>query len=127
MDFKHAKRNRRLDRWVVVTLLLSMSLGLNFLISKIDIQVDLSPDKKYSLSRESLALLNKMEQPVDLVITIKENSAMPKIIGRLLHDLNLLMDAFESSQTPFPIRVHRMDVFSPVKKESVLDLSLIHI
>lgn len=121
MDFKHAKRNRKLDRWVVISLLFTFSMGLNFLISQVTTQIDLSPDKKFSLSRESLALLNRMEQPVDIVITLTENSGMPKIIQRFMHDLELLLDALERADTPHPIKIHRLDVFAPRKKDDVLD------
>lgn len=121
MDFKHAKRNRRLDLWIVVALLFSLSFGINFLVSGIDTQIDLSPNKKYSLSRESLALLNKMDQPVDLIITLPEKASMPKIIQRFTHDLDLLLDAFEKADTPFPIRVHRMDVHTPPSRDNILD------
>jgi len=121
MDFKHAKRNRRLDHWIVVGLLFSLSFALNYLVSRIDTQIDLTPDKKYTLSRESLALLNKMDQPVDLIITLPDNPSMPKIIHRFMHDLNLLLDAFERADTPFPIRVHRMDVHTPPSRKNILD------
>lgn len=121
MDFKHAKRNRKLDVWIVVLLISSLSFGLNFIISQVDTQLDLSSDKRYSLSMESLALLNRMEQPVDLIITIAENSSMPKIMQRFLHDLELLTDALARAETPFPIRVHRADIFAPRRKEDILD------
>jgi len=121
MDFKHAKRNRRLDRWSVVTLLLTLSLSLNFLISKFDMQIDLSAEKKYRLSKESVALLNRMEQPVDLIITITEDSHLPKIVQRLMHDLDLLLDALKRADTPYPIKVHRVDVLAPRKKDDILD------
>ena len=121
MDFKHAKRNRRLDLWIVVTLIFSFSLGLNFLISQIDVQLDLSPGQKYSLSKESIALLNRMEQPVDLIITIPENSRMPKIMQKFMHDLELLTDALERADTPHPIQVHRVDVFAQRKNKDILD------
>ena len=121
MDFKNAKRNRKLDHWVVVTLLFTLCFGLNFLISKIDAQLDISPDKKYSLSRESMALLNRMEQPVDFIITIPEKSGMPKIMQKFMHDLELLFDALERADSPFPVRVHRVDVLAPRKNEDILD------
>ena len=57
-------------------------------------QVDLTPDSKYSLSKESLALLDKMQNPIDIVITLKDENRLPKIIQKLLHDLNLLLDSF---------------------------------
>ena len=80
MDFKQAKRNRKYDTWLMVLLLLSLATGLNFLVSKIDTQLDLSPGSKHTLSRETLALLNQMESPVDIVITIQEDNELPKVI-----------------------------------------------
>lgn len=120
MDFKHSKRNRRLDYFVVVLLLISLTFSLNFLISKIETQIDLSPESRYTLSRESLALLNKMEKPVDIIVTIPENSAMPKIIQRFMHDLELLLDAFSRAKSPHPIRVHRIDVKTPKQPNDIL-------
>jgi len=113
MDFKQAKRNRKFDHWIIISLLCSLVLGLNFLVSKVEMQVDLTPDSKYSLSRESLALLDKMQNPIDIVITLKDENRLPKIIQKLLHDLNLLLDSFEYAQSSRSIRVYRVDVDSP--------------
>ena len=63
MDFKQARRNRKFDTWLMVVLLFSLATGLNFLVSKIDTQLDLTPGSKYTLSRETMALLNQMESP----------------------------------------------------------------
>jgi hypothetical protein len=62
-----------------------------------------------------------MDQPVDLIITLPEKASMPKIIQRFTHDLDLLLDAFERADTPFPIRVHRMDVHTPPSHDNILD------
>ena len=113
MNFKQAKRNRKFDHWIIISLLCSLVLGLNFLVSKVEMQVDLTPDSKYSLSKESLARLDKMQNPIDIVITLKDENRLPKIIQKLLHDLTLLLDSFEYAQSSQPIRVHRVDVDSP--------------
>ena len=52
-------------------------MGLNFFVSKLTWQIDLSKETKYSLSRESLALLNKLEEPVEIIVTIKEKNNLP--------------------------------------------------
>jgi hypothetical protein len=113
MDFKQAKRNRKLDRWVIIVLLTSLSLSINFLITKFNASIDLTPEKKYSLSRESLALLNKMEAPVDIVITIKNDNQLPKVVQKLLLDLELLLENFEQESTKHVIQVHHINVDTP--------------
>ena len=93
MDFTQAKRNKKLDRWVLIILLCSLCLGMNYLVSKLNWKIDLSEKSEYSLSQESLALLNKLHSPVDIIVTIRENSELPKITLRFLHDLNLLLES----------------------------------
>ena len=68
-----------------------------------------------------MALLNQMEQEVDLIITIPENTQMPKIMQRFMHDLELLTDSLVRAETPFPIRVHRIDIYSPKKDDDILN------
>ena len=121
MDFKQAKRNRKYDTWLMVLLLLSLATGLNFLVSKIDTQLDLSPGSKHTLSRETLALLNQMESPVDIVITIQDDNELPKVIQKLLHDLGLLLESFENSSSAKKIRVHRVGVNSAKMSSEVID------
>lgn len=112
MDFKQAKRNRKYDTWLMVLLLFSLATGLNFLASRVDAQIDLTPDSKFTLSSETMALLNQMESPVDIIITIDDNTALPKVIQKLLHDLGLLLESFEKSTSAQKITVHRVDVNS---------------
>ena len=121
MDFKQAKRNRRVDRWIVILLLTTLALGLNYLASSLHHRVDLSPEKKFSLSRESLALLNKMEDSVDLIITIRNDNHLPKVIQKLLLDLDLLLQTFEQQATKHQIRVHKVNLDSPKIKLELIE------
>ena len=88
MDFKHAKINKKLDHWTIVILLLSLCLGFNYLISKLNWQIDFSNEKKYSLSQESVALLNKIKEPVEIILTIKDDNDFPKVMQKFLNDFN---------------------------------------
>ena len=99
MDFKKSRRNRKLDSWIIIVLLSSLALSLNFTISKVNSNIDLTPDKKFILSRETLALLNKMEDSIDIVITIKNNNDLPKIVQKLLSDLDILLLKFKQEST----------------------------
>jgi hypothetical protein len=121
MDFKQAKRNRKFDSWLLILLLLSLTIGLNFLASRIDGQIDVTPDSKHTLSRETLALLNQMESPVDVIITIQDNNSLPKVVQKLLHDLDLLLESFENSASAKEIRVHRVDVNSATMSSDVIN------
>ena len=115
MDFKKSRRNRKLDSWITIVLLSSLALSLNFIISKVNSNIDLTPDKKFILSRETLALLNKMEDSIDIVITIKNNNDLPKIVQKMLSDLDILLLKFKQESTKHPINIYRLNLDSPKK------------
>ena len=122
MDFRYAKRNRQIDHWLVIALSACLFLGLNFLASKTDLQIDLTPDNRYSLSKESLLLLEKVDQPIDIIITLPSSNNLPKVVQRLVHDIDLLLDSMERVESSHPIRVHRVDVNSPKQTSEILDI-----
>ena len=113
MDFKHAKINKKLDHWTIVILLLSLCLGLNYLISKLNWQIDFSKEKKYSLSQESVALLNKIKEPVDIILTIKDDNDFPKVMQKFLNDFNILLQSIQTVSTNHQIRVTFLEIDSP--------------
>ena len=120
MDFRHSTRNKKLEQWIIVFLILTLCLGLNFFVTKITWQIDLSSKTKYSLSKESIALLNKLEEPVEIIITIKEDNNLPKITQKFMHDVKLLFGALENAPTSKQIRTTFLDVESPKAPPSYL-------
>ena len=86
---------------------------MNFAISKIEYSFDMSPDQKYMLSRETLALLDKMEEPVDVVITIKNDNDLPKVIQKLLADLDIMLLKLKQDSKKYPINIYKVNLDSP--------------
>ena len=113
MDFRNSTRNKKIEHWVIVVLISSLCLGLNFFVSKSNLQVDLSSETKYSLSQESIALLNKLQEPVEIIVTIKEKNNLPKITQKFLQDIKLLLGALENAPTSKQIRTTYLDIDSP--------------
>ena len=54
-----------------------------------------------------------MEAPVDIVITIKNDNQLPKVVQKLLLDLELLLENFEQESTKHVIQVHHINVDTP--------------
>ena len=121
MDFRHSTRNKKLEHWIIIILISSLCLGFNFLISKVNWQVDLSKETKYSLSKESIALLNKLDEPVEIIVTIKQDNNLPKVTLKFLNDIKLLLSAFENAPTAEQIRITFLDVESPKPPPSYLN------
>jgi len=49
MDFRNSTRNKKIEQWIIVILISTLCLGLNYFISKINWQFDLSTETKYSI------------------------------------------------------------------------------
>ena len=96
-DFKQAKRNRKFDRWIVVSLLISLFLGLNYVIAGFKLQFDLTPKAEFSLSKQSIAQLETINFPIDIIVTLENQSKLPKIIQQFSNDLKYTLEAFERS------------------------------
>ena len=120
MDFKQAKRNKRIDIWISVFLLITLFACINFFISKIKFIVDITNDSRYSLSLETITRLNKLKTPVDVIITIQQNNKLPKIVQKFVHDLNLILDSFENAHTKYPIRLHRLNIDSAIPSSNIV-------
>ena len=99
-----------MELWIVVLLSITFFLSGSYLISKVNIQFDLSPKSSFSLSNETLAILDKIEQPIDILITLEKNSLTPKVINKFYSDINILLDQFEHQVKGNKIRIHRLDI-----------------
>jgi hypothetical protein len=121
MDFKQAKRNKKWDSWITIFLLTSLLLCANFFISKINYTIDLSKDKKFSLSPDTVVRLSKISSSIDIIITIPDNNKQPKIIQKLLLDLSLILESFQNSNSKFPIRIHRLNIDSALSSSGLID------
>ena len=120
MDFKQAKRNKRVDVWTSIILLISLFVFINFFISKIKMNIDITSDSKYSLSLETITRLNKITTPVDIIVTIQQSNKLPKIVQKLVHDLNLILDSFDNIHTKYPLRIHRINIDSAIPSSEIV-------
>lgn len=89
-DFRTINRLRLLNRGLQILLAFTLILGLNFLATRHFWREDLSVSRAYSLSPETNAHLAKLAQPVEITVTIPEDS--PHTEEKLLFTLtrNLL-------------------------------------
>jgi hypothetical protein len=120
MDFKQAKRNKKIDIWLSIFLLITLFMCVNFIISKLKYSVDITKDSKYSLSPETIGRLNKTTDSIDVIITIPENNALPKIVQKLVYDLNLILNGFENAKTKHPIKIHRLNIDSAIPSSDLI-------
>lgn len=121
MDFREAKRNRRLHACTLVILITSLFLGLNYLASRIEAGIDLTRDGQFTLSRETLAWLQKVERSTDIIVTIRQSNEQPKVIQKLMLDLKILLNTFENANSAFPIKVHHVNINSLSKNQELIE------
>ena len=121
MNFRYSKQNKKLDRWVVYLLVLTIFFLASFLISTFKYQLNFS-NKSLTLSNESLVHLNKISTPVDIIVTFGNDSDYPKIIQQFLTDLDLLLDQLTRFAPAQNIRVFRINFDSIKSRQAeVLD------
>ena len=119
-DFKHAKRNRKWDASFTILLLVLLLLCTNFLISKINYSIDLTRKQKYSLSLETISRLDRITEPIDIIITIPESNNLPKVMQKLLFDLNLILESYQNASSN-KIRIHRINIDSALTSSKLIN------
>ena len=110
MDFINSKKNNRIDLWITLSLLCLLFIGLNYLVHKINFNLDLTPDSIHSLSIETTEKLNEITSSIDIFVTIPLNTNQPKIIQKLLHDFRIIADAFQNLNLKYDIKVHYVNI-----------------
>lgn len=91
-DFKNTRKIKKISRILNIFLTITFVLGLNILASKYYFRKDLTENKIYSLSPETLAYIKKLKKPVEVFVTIPSQSSQPesaeiyKLISRLLSE-----------------------------------------
>lgn len=110
MDFRRSKTNKKLDVWLTLTLLTVLFLGSNFIVSKINYNLDLTPESIHSLSFESTAQLSQITSPVNIFVTIPQDTNQPKIIQKLLHDFKIIAESIENLNLRHEIKFHYINI-----------------
>ena len=110
MDFKNSKTNNKIDLWITVSLLSILFLGINFLVHKINFNVDITPNSIHSLSFETTEKLKELSSSINIFVTIPQNTNQPKIIQKLVHDFKIIGEAFQNLNLKHNINVHYVNI-----------------
>ncbi len=113
-DFAEARRNRRFHFLAQSALMVSMAIGVNFLATRFFVRTDLDLDARYALSAETKKVLEGLDEPVDVVVTITDSvdPDQPRLLNRLLIDLKSLLSSMEDeSSVKGRVRAHYVNVF----------------
>lgn len=91
-DFQHTRHAKKFSRTLNIILTISLVLSLNIIASKYYFRKDLTQNREYSLSPETLAYIEKLKKPVEIFVTIPPQSSQPetaeiyRMISRLLKE-----------------------------------------
>src|SRR5690242_10268771 len=101
-SFRAARWVRTLNLILQAILFLTFFAGLNYLARNHAWRFDLTHQRRYSLSPETLAYLHNLPRPVRIVVTLTEDSENPAVREALNDMRGLLREyayASESSET----------------------------
>ena len=69
-DFIRLRSNRRFHLLAQALLMVSLALGVNFLATLFFFRTDLAEPSRYSLSAETRKVLEELEAPIEIIVTI---------------------------------------------------------
>tara|TARA_Y100001934_G_scaffold281968_1_gene393756 strand:+ start:2470 stop:4098 length:1629 start_codon:yes stop_codon:yes gene_type:complete len=113
-DFGKERRSRRFHFIAQAALMVGLAIGANFLASRFFGRWDLALPENYTLSAETKKVLEKLEKPIDVIVTIPDNvnPDQSRLLKRLLLDLKFLLASIEEkSSTKGKVRAHYVNVF----------------
>lgn len=91
-DFKNTQLVKKIAYALNITLSITLILTINILASKYYIRKDLTKNRSYSLSPETLAYIGKLDKPVEIFVTIPPKLSQSRLseiyltISRLLKE-----------------------------------------
>ena len=113
-DFGRERRSRRFHFIAQAALMIGLAIGANFLATRFFGRWDLALPENYTLSAETKKVLEKLEKPIDVIVTIPDNANpdQSRLLKRLLLDLKFLLSSIEEkSSTKGKVRAHYVNVF----------------
>lgn len=93
-DFKYTQRKKAFHLFITISLCITFFFGLNFLAAKYYARKDITHNRIYSLSPESVAYLRQLKTPVEIIITIPPQAAK-KNYSRIYKDIVSLAEEYE--------------------------------
>jgi ABC-type uncharacterized transport system involved in gliding motility auxiliary subunit len=120
--FQIANRLKLANHWLQILLIFTLILGLNHFALKHFVRYDLTQNHRYALSPESKAYLQEMKDPVNIVVTIPDNSPRQEeqILYRYVAQL-LGEYAYQSRRNgEFLISVRFVDIYKDLAEADAL-------
>lgn len=117
-EFSFARKLRATHLSLQILLLLSLLIGLNHLASKYFRRFDLSRTGTYTLSAESKAYIRSLDKPVQIIVTIPNDTDIPELqqIHADLRKLLRLYEAHSAANANALVKVEFLDVYRQRKR-----------
>lgn len=117
-DFKHTRLINKTSLTLNITLGIMLVIGLNILASNHYFKKDLTENRFYSLSPETLAYIKKLDKPVQIFITLPSNSSQPET-AEIYLTISQLVNEYEyatRNNLNSKITVEYIDPFKQMQK-----------
>jgi len=117
-NFKTTNRICFLNKLTQIFLTLSLILAINMLSSRYYIRFNFASHNNFSLSPETVAYLKKINQPIDIFVTIPSPS-YNREPNSTFNEVSLLLKEFQHATAHFntaPLRLHFIDPYLETQK-----------
>ncbi|GHC02359.1 GldG family protein [Cerasicoccus arenae] len=93
-DFRVARWVKRMNRFIQITLALTLAVALNVIAAKHFLREDITRTHRYSLAPETLAYLQQIKEPIRIIVTEPSDNA-PQESEEIFEDIQNLLREFE--------------------------------
>lgn len=122
-DFRGRRWRGNIHLWLRIGLLLALFAGLNVLAHREFQRVDLTEQRLFSLSPETVAYLQDLQSPIDIHVTISANDPNEEV-AQMFRDVRGLLREYQyaapRAEGESMVRVHFHDVFRQRQKAQML-------
>ena len=124
-DFRNVNWLNRGNRTLQILLGVLFICGLNYLAFRHYSRTDLTRNRLYSLSPETVAYISDIETPVKIIVTIPPDSAEPDtaLLYRYVHNLLKEYENAGRNGKAKKIEVEFVDVFREIRKAEAISRS----
>ena len=121
-SYQFVNRLKFFNYWVQVILILTFILGINHLAIRHFLRFDLTENHRYALSPETRAYLQEIREPIQMVVTIPQNSQREEeqVLYRYVSQLLKEYAYHSRREGSFLIQVEYVDIYTDLARADAL-------
>lgn len=123
-DFRHTRWQNTLHSILQAMLAITLVVALNYIATYHYDRIDITQNKRYSLSPETIAYIQRLERPVEVIVTIPDDPSTDDDVQQYFEDVSRLLEQYEFASRKgkeSTIKVEYVNIYSQRKKAQQIE------